>query len=380
MMIHIKPVRNSAIELLRIIAMFIIIIHHFGVHGILHVLDNGISKEIILNNMFAWQLHFTQIVAWGGTLGNAIFILITGYFMINKIVRTKKIILLVFNMLFYSWLILICVYIVMPELLTSAKIIKLILPILFGENWFVTCYIQFFCFVPYLNKFLTALDKKKYLAFLLSIFLFFSLLPAVKIITYFNSAGVVFFALIYSIGGYLRLYFKDNINNKYHKTYCKICAFFLLVLVTSIIFFEMIGVYLNEDFFIRNAWHFVNTLSIPLAVAIFLAFATTKPFFNKYVNIVACTMLGVYLIHDNSLMRYVIWDYIFPNLDYISSSWYVVFYIIKVVAIFIVCSGIDLLRKRYIEPQMVRFIDRKFDVVNEYVKTKMNNVITLLDR
>lgn len=68
MMIHIKPVRNSAIELLRIIAMFIIIIHHFGVHGILHVLDNGISKEIILNNMFAWQLHFTQIVAWGGDI------------------------------------------------------------------------------------------------------------------------------------------------------------------------------------------------------------------------------------------------------------------------------------------------------------------------
>lgn len=116
----------------------------------------------------------------GGALGNAIFILITGYFMINKIVRTKKIILLVFNMLFYSWLILICVYIVMPELLTSAKIIKLILPILFGENWFVTCYIQFFCFVPYLNKFLIVLDKRQYLAFLLIVFFIFFVIAGDK--------------------------------------------------------------------------------------------------------------------------------------------------------------------------------------------------------
>lgn len=58
--------RNSSIECLRIIAMLSIITCHFGVHGILHVLDNGISKEIIINNMFTWQLHFTQIVAWGG--------------------------------------------------------------------------------------------------------------------------------------------------------------------------------------------------------------------------------------------------------------------------------------------------------------------------
>lgn len=301
----------------------------------------------------------------GGALGNAIFILITGYFMINKIVRIKKIILLVFNMLFYSWLILICVYIVMPELLTSAKIIKLILPILFGENWFVTCYIQFFCFVPYLNKFLIVLDKRQYLAFLLIVFLFFSLLPAIKITTYFNGANMAFFALIYSIGGYLRLHFKDNIDSKYHNKYCKICALVLLVLVTSIIFFEIIGIYLNKDFFIKHAYHFVNALSVPLAVAIFLAFSTIKPFFNKYVNIVAGTMLGVYLIHDNLLMRYVIWDYIFPNLDYIKSNWYVLFYVIKVLAVFIVCSSIDLLRKRYIEPPMARFIDRHFDAVSD---------------
>ena len=36
--------RNSSLELLRIIAMLVIITHHFGVHGIFHILDPAKSK------------------------------------------------------------------------------------------------------------------------------------------------------------------------------------------------------------------------------------------------------------------------------------------------------------------------------------------------
>lgn len=104
----------------------------------------------------------------------------------------------------------------------------------------------------------------------------------------------------------------------------------------------------------------------------FLSCATMKPFFNRYVNIVAGTVLGVYLIHENIFLRRIIWDYILPNVDYIMSNWYVLFYIVKIVSIFIVGSVIDLLRKRYIEPLMVSIIDKKFGVVSEYIKIKVN--------
>ena len=69
-------------------------------------------------------------------------------------------------------------------------------------------------------------------------------------------------------------------------------------------------------------------------------------------------MLGIYLIHDNNLMRTLIWDYIFPNLDYIHSSYYVLFYIGKVVAIFAICSIVELLRKRYVERPLSAALDR----------------------
>lgn len=73
--------RNSSIELLCIIAMFIIITHHFCVHGIFNVLGNTYSMTV---NNLSFQFVFSQLLMWIGYIGNAIFILITGYYMINK--------------------------------------------------------------------------------------------------------------------------------------------------------------------------------------------------------------------------------------------------------------------------------------------------------
>ena len=375
MVIQNKPARNSAIELLRIVAMLIIIAFHGHMHSWLDKLDLQQVPEVVTNNMYNANILFSYFVGWGGDLGNTIFILITGYFMINRKVNYPKLILLLVTMLFYSWLIFIMVYVFMPQIyvtFTSKEILKGIAPILFGENWFVSCYIIFFCFVPYLNGFLKSLDKNKYLLLLLMVFVFFVLLPTVKIKTYFNSAEIVYFAFVYAIGVYIRLYFKDKINNEYHNKYRNICLLILLLTLISISTLEIIGIVTNKVVFIKQSQYFVKLFSIPLAVAMFLSFATMKPFFNRYVNIVAGTVLGVYLIHENIFLRRIIWDYILPNVDYIMSNWYVLFYIVKIVSIFIVGSVIDLLRKRYIEPLMVSIIDKKFGVVSEYIKIKVN--------
>lgn len=55
--------RNSAIELLRIVAMLIIIADHFGVHGLFHFIDCAVHK-IVLNNIYSYQILFTKFVDW----------------------------------------------------------------------------------------------------------------------------------------------------------------------------------------------------------------------------------------------------------------------------------------------------------------------------
>ena len=65
--------RDSNIECLRTIAMLLIIAHHFSVHGKI-----SFSTSAICINKF-W-LQFLQM---GGKIGINIFILISGYFLIN---------------------------------------------------------------------------------------------------------------------------------------------------------------------------------------------------------------------------------------------------------------------------------------------------------
>ncbi|WP_189244288.1 acyltransferase family protein [Streptococcus macedonicus] len=90
--------RNSNIELLRIISMLLIVSHHFSVHGSFESLDS-----ITMFNK-VW-LQFIQL---GGKIGVNIFVIISGYFLIqsskNKLskvlklgVRSSTFILFIYN-------------------------------------------------------------------------------------------------------------------------------------------------------------------------------------------------------------------------------------------------------------------------------------------
>lgn len=348
--------RNSSLELLRIIAMLVIITHHFGVHGVFHVLEP--AKSIFHVDMFSWQVAFTQLIDWGGSMGNAIFILITGYFMVNRSVNGKKIVLLLLAMFFYAWLIEAVVYggNFLPH--TFKDIIHESLPILFGGNWFVSCYIIFSLFIPFENLFLSHLTKGQYQAFLALFFLCYSVLPTVKVVTFFSNAPILFFAFVYAIGGYLRLHGASLQAEGQHKRYLRYFFAMVLLLLASILAFDAVGLLLHKDVFLKGSAHLAMILNIPLAVSLFLYFLTRPYFFSAMINRIAGTVLGIYLIHDNNLMRTLIWDYIFPNLDYIHSSYYVLFYIGKVFAVFAICSIVELLRKRYVERPLSAALDR----------------------
>lgn len=74
-----KKNRDSNIELLRIIAMCLIIFHHMA-------LNTGIVDGYTING----NMIFGIIGGIGGKIGVVIFLLITGYFSINKNFSFKK--------------------------------------------------------------------------------------------------------------------------------------------------------------------------------------------------------------------------------------------------------------------------------------------------
>lgn len=367
-----SKVRNSSVELLRIIAMIIIIMHHFGVHGVFHVLDK--SHNILIVDNLSWQIIFTQIVSWGGDVGNSIFILITGYFMINKNVNYKKIILLFFSIFLYSWVIEILYFGLLDMPYFVKMIIRESIPIYFGNNWFVSCYIVFSFFIPFINKFLNNISKKEYIIFILLVFIFYIFLPSFKANTFMNSK-FIFFGLVYSIGGYLKLYFIKYLYNTYNKKYIKLFFVQIFVIIVMIVFSDIIAFIFSKNMLIKLYNPFVNILSIPIAVTLFLYFLTIKPIYNKNINIISTTTLGIYLIHDNDLMRKIIWDYIFPNLDYINSNFYIIFFIIKVLLVFFVCSFIEFLRKKYLESIFICLLERYWKNISNWFNLKLDIII-----
>ncbi len=73
--------RQSNIELLRIIAMLIIIAHHFAVHSGFEFSNDAVTVNRL------W-IQFIQI---GGKTGVNVFVLISGYFLItSKTLKTSK--------------------------------------------------------------------------------------------------------------------------------------------------------------------------------------------------------------------------------------------------------------------------------------------------
>lgn len=70
--------RNSSVELLRLIAILAIIGSHFVGYGISDIL----SREAVKAE-YDFSLAFDFMFLFGGAFGNSLFILITGYFMIN---------------------------------------------------------------------------------------------------------------------------------------------------------------------------------------------------------------------------------------------------------------------------------------------------------
>ena len=86
--------RSSNIELLRIVAIFFFFFHHYCV-------NSGLTEVMVWNNITP-NMILVQFMTIGGKVGVNIFFLISGYFMINKMSNLRKVIKLLFEILFYN--------------------------------------------------------------------------------------------------------------------------------------------------------------------------------------------------------------------------------------------------------------------------------------
>jgi len=364
--------RDSNFELLRIIAMFMIVSYHYMAHGVRHIMSPKMSVEWLSASFF--KRIFVCFFSPGGTIGVGIFFFLTGYFMYAlqnnsgggySVRRLFKLILQVYFysiMPFCTWLIcrLFGLY-TFPEITSLNQImlfINTIIPITSGNGWWFTqTYFIIFLFIPVINEYLQKLSNKQMILTLSFVWLFWyssTIFP----FAYKSFQKALFF---YILGATIRQC-PIKIN--------KWISLFLFVVTWG--FYVVLEYYdsaiiKNEsirDMFVKNIYDALkNIVLVPGAVvSIVLFFEKTKIPYNRIINEIASTTFGIYLFHDSIIGRQLIWNKIFHVLDvqYVQ-KYFQVNAISTILFVFIIGSGIDFVRKTIFERKCLFYMNKLVD-------------------
>ncbi|MGX7330619.1 acyltransferase family protein [Aerococcus sanguinicola] len=306
----------------------------------------------------------------GGKVGVNIFILITGYFLItncSKILDIRKIIKLWGQIIFYSLSIFaICSIFKIHdyEIITA---VKSLFPITFSSWWFASTYFVLYIIHPFLNILLNSLSKKTYQIFLTLLIIMWSVIPTFTT-SDFQSNPLWWFVTLYALAGYVRLY---GFNHTFTtKRYFIMCGIFSLLTYLSSIVFTLLGTQWN--IFSTYATYFYGMEKIPvllISLTLFLAFTNLQMNYTNSINTLATATFGVYLIHENIILRPILWINIFQNYQYQNSLLLIPYSIIVVLLVYAICTVIDLIRQKFFEKPFMVIVDKYADnLINALAK------------
>ena len=310
-----KATRSSSFELLRIISMLLIVMHHFSVHG---GYFDGVS---------AFNQSIIDAFATGGKLGVNIFILITGYFMVSSKFKMSKLIQLVLQVTFYSTLLYLVLLGVGVVEFSGGDLANSILSVTTDGYWFMSTYLVLYALTPFINKLINACSFKELV--ILVVFLYFIQLEIPYVINNFIS-NVGWFIMLYIIGGMIRLY--PN----------KLTGSLGLMLPVSLITFFMM--FLLYPLFGFHLHAMQSPICVICAVSTFITFKNIKMKNSRVINFISSTTLGIYLIHDNDFVRPWLWRAVLRCPERAMKDGFLLFAVISVLIVFVVCMIIDILR------------------------------------
>ncbi len=346
--------RESGIELLRIIAILMVI----GVHAFLYGNYFETARNcggIVSSSAWLLRLMFRPAVN--------IFIIITGYFMsrepLNLKRSYKRVIHIYASVYFYSVVLSLITLLAGPDFYTvdgvttpvHIIVMKMFFPVL-SQNWYyVSDYIFLCMFAPFVNVVLQNITRRQYQVLIVVSSLVMSLWYVLEDIVILEDVirtygydgisdgkNVFSFIYIYILGGYIRMYVKKNEHVRVRYLMVVIlCLLLNYVLATR--FDDILGM---EDIIISYS----NPLIILMAVFM-LIFFKDMHFHNHFINVLASATLGVYAIHEFKYVRYAIWSvFDFGKMDCSHLLKNLISIAGVILIIFLLCTGIELLRKR----------------------------------
>lgn len=365
--------RKSNIELLRIVAMLSIILHHAIIHGIFGgtwSFPTEASREVFQNGTFIYEILY-----FGGKFGVHVFVMITGYFMTSSSISAKSILKFWVPVFTWSIIFLFLVLLGMPseETVSLTEIVKSIFPTIFNRYWFAQSYLILYLLIPVLNAIHKGLSQKVRVYLILFLFITMIVIPTFTGRYLIGNNPVPLFILLYYIGASVKDF--EKWISKRQRIFKIMLPLSFVIYVFSVFSLNIIGLSLKSANILTHATILgsqYSLIELLFSISVFVLFTQLKISNSRLINITASSTFGIYLIHDNYFFRSTLWESITNINKLLDMNQFAALgkLLIYVSIIFIVCSLIEQLRS-YIMKKPTVFLGSKF----EQVLKKIQNYI-----
>ena len=332
-----KSHRDPGLDLLRILAMLLIILHHSVDHsGVLECApEAGVAGYCYIR--FVYML--TQVCV-------NIYVLLSGYFLVRSHFKLQKLAALWMETVLYSLTIKLIFMLTGQTPFSAVSLASCVFPIVTGRYWFITIYLGLYMLSPFLNTAIRAMDRRQHLALNLVLMLLFSawnsIHPSIAGMNSGGGWGLAWFVVLYLTAAWFRLYYEPG--NKRGPWW----LFWVGAALITMLLYCFAGRRLPIVKAVTGNWYRYDSLpaylsSLALLVC-FLSVEIKNARLCRWISFLAPSTLGVYLIHAHANLSPYLWEQLdLPRL--VGRAYFPGIQLFVVLGIFLLCSGADILRR-----------------------------------
>lgn len=294
--------RDSNIELLRLVCMFMIVLIHFTGYCIMdcsEVFKQQSGIAILIPNL----LHG---LCWCAV---DTFIIISGYYGIKP--KAKSFFNLYLQCAFYAGILYLIHLYLTGSHINRWCLYNTVMPFSYNPGWwFIPQYVILYILSPILNKIVEATNKRQFILFLvlMAIVIFYFGHYRQKMLPFLEGGfNFINFTFLYFIGRYLALYYHSSSSLRVQQSY------YILGYVCSSLLMGFVGWYIMTNHL--TVWNMVleinyaHPLCILASVCLFLLFQTFH-FRNRIVNWFGVSALAIYLLHNCKYIGTILFNFI----------------------------------------------------------------------
>jgi len=343
--------RNWGLDLLRIFAMFLVVLRH------------GTYQSGATQQGDVLSVNYLLAVGIADVTGIAVncFILISAYFLCTQNFRLTRIVklwaMVLFYTIFFSAIAVIAAgFPVTPKLLFSA-----FLPISSYFYWFISLYFVLSILSPFLNRALMSLPCEQFRILLLILLFFFSVIPSCGSNSFVVAGGynIIWFIVLYCCGAYCRRF---GIQNSARSNLFW-CLLFMALSFSFLLLKKMLKKHGIELVAPDNYDFLLTFLTSFFCFRFFAGLTLNNNLLLRAISFLSPLMIGVYLFHDN-ILKQVIWQNVMRINTHCTSVLWVLYILGAVLVVFFAGAIFEMIRTRAAQAMQ---LDLVYDKIANYL-------------